>query len=141
MSRDILDIRIALEDQAAVARGIESAVAGLDCGGGLAQTGVAMLLIQHANAFDGLVTALCEIAAAKIGRPSTKLEARDSIAMRTRSTRISNLRLRPRSRGAFSLVRPAWASTWRRKSFRELVTASEANRRAPNGEGGVKEAE
>ena len=37
-------------------------------------------------------------------------------------------------------VRPAWASTWRWKSFRELVTASEANRRASDREAGVKEA-
>jgi hypothetical protein len=39
-----------------------------------------------------------------------------------------------------ALVRPAWASTWRWKSSRELVTASEANRRASDREGGVKEA-
>jgi hypothetical protein len=37
-------------------------------------------------------------------------------------------------------VRPAWASTWRWKSSRELVTASEANHRASFREGGVKEA-
>src|SRR5208282_3095569 len=37
-------------------------------------------------------------------------------------------------------VRPAWASTWRWKSSRELVTASEANRRASFREAGVKEA-
>jgi hypothetical protein len=37
-------------------------------------------------------------------------------------------------------VRPAWASTWRWKSSRELVTASEANRRASDREAGVKEA-
>jgi hypothetical protein len=35
---------------------------------------------------------------------------------------------------------PAWASTWRWKSSRELVTASEANRRASFREAGVKEA-
>jgi hypothetical protein len=69
MSRDILDIRIELEDQAAVARGIESAVAGLDCGSESAKTGVAMLLIQHATALDGLVTALCEIDSAE-ARPA-----------------------------------------------------------------------
>ncbi len=61
MSRDILDIRLALENQTAVARGIESAVAGLDCGGELVKHGVCMLLDQHADALDGLVTALCEI--------------------------------------------------------------------------------
>ena len=38
------------------------------------------------------------------------------------------------------LVRPAWALTWRWKSSRELVTASEANRRASDREDGVKEA-
>jgi hypothetical protein len=38
------------------------------------------------------------------------------------------------------LVRPAWASTWRWKSSRELVTASEVNRRASGREDGVKEA-
>jgi hypothetical protein len=37
-------------------------------------------------------------------------------------------------------VRPAWASTWRWKSSRELVTASEVNRRASIREEGVKEA-
>ena len=37
-------------------------------------------------------------------------------------------------------MRPAWASTWRWKSSRELVTASEANRRASDREDGVKEA-
>jgi hypothetical protein len=37
-------------------------------------------------------------------------------------------------------VRPAWASTWRWKPSRELVTASEANRRASDREDGVKEA-
>ena len=37
-------------------------------------------------------------------------------------------------------VRPAWASTWRWKSSRELVTASEVNRRALDREDGVKEA-
>jgi hypothetical protein len=61
MSRDILDIRTALENQAAVARGIESAVGGLSCNGPPAQNGVQMLLMQHADALDGLVTALCEI--------------------------------------------------------------------------------
>jgi hypothetical protein len=57
----IIDIRLALENQGRFARGIESAVAGLDCGGGLAQNGCQMLLMQHANALDDLVTALCEI--------------------------------------------------------------------------------
>jgi hypothetical protein len=38
------------------------------------------------------------------------------------------------------LVRPAWASTRRWKSSRELVTASEVNRRASDREAGVKEA-
>ena len=42
--------------------------------------------------------------------------------------------------GPFFLVRPAWALTWRWKSSRELVTASEANRRASDREAGVKEA-
>src|SRR5450759_3874373 len=42
-------------------------------------------------------------------------------------------------RGSFH-VRPAWASTWRWESSRELVTASEANRRASFREAGVKEA-
>jgi hypothetical protein len=37
-------------------------------------------------------------------------------------------------------VRPAWASTWRWESSRELVTASEVNRRALGREDGVKEA-
>jgi hypothetical protein len=37
-------------------------------------------------------------------------------------------------------VRSAWALTWRCKSFRELVVANEANRRAPYREDGVKEA-
>ena len=37
-------------------------------------------------------------------------------------------------------VCPAWALTRRWKSSRELVTASEANRRASDGEAGVKEA-
>src|SRR5260370_13027113 len=37
-------------------------------------------------------------------------------------------------------VCPAWALTWRWKSSRELVTASEANRRASDREAGVKEA-
>jgi hypothetical protein len=37
-------------------------------------------------------------------------------------------------------VRPAWASTWRWKSSRELVTAGEATRRASDREAGVKEA-
>src|ERR1035437_10956127 len=41
---------------------------------------------------------------------------------------------------SFCLVRPAWASTWRWKSSRELVTVSEANRRASDREAGVKEA-
>jgi hypothetical protein len=46
-----------------------------------------------------------------------------------------------RPKGAVSLfVRPAWASTWRWKSSRELVTASEAHRRASDREAGVKEA-
>jgi len=45
----------------------------------------------------------------------------------------------PRER-ALLLVRPAWASTWRWKSSRELVTVSEANRRASDREDGVKEA-
>ena len=38
------------------------------------------------------------------------------------------------------LVRPAWALTWRWKSSRELVTASEAIRRALDREDSVKEA-
>ena len=38
------------------------------------------------------------------------------------------------------MVRPAWALTWRWKSSRELVTASEVNRRASDREDGVKEA-
>src|ERR1035437_3052605 len=38
------------------------------------------------------------------------------------------------------IVRPAWASTWRWKSSRERVIASEANRRASFREAGVKEA-
>jgi hypothetical protein len=59
--RAIIDIRIALENQAAVARGIESAVAGLDCGSELAKNGCQMLLDQHADALDDLVTALCDI--------------------------------------------------------------------------------
>jgi len=37
-------------------------------------------------------------------------------------------------------VRPAWASTWRWKSSRKLITASEASRRASIREDGVKEA-
>jgi hypothetical protein len=59
--RAIIDIRIALENQAAVARGIESAVAGLDYGSELAKNGCQMLLDQHADALDDLVTALCDI--------------------------------------------------------------------------------
>jgi len=39
-----------------------------------------------------------------------------------------------------SLVRPAWALTWRWESSPELITASEANRRASDREDGVKEA-
>ena len=41
---------------------------------------------------------------------------------------------------ALVVVRPAWALTWRCKSSRELVTASEVNRRASDREDGVKEA-
>jgi hypothetical protein len=44
------------------------------------------------------------------------------------------------SRSALFYVRPAWASTWRWESCRELVIASEANRRASFREAGVKEA-
>jgi len=40
----------------------------------------------------------------------------------------------------FLFVRPARALTWRWKSCRELVTASEVNRRASAREDGVKEA-
>ena len=36
-------------------------------------------------------------------------------------------------------MRPAWALTWRWEASRELVTASEANRRASDREAGVKE--
>ena len=43
-------------------------------------------------------------------------------------------------RGGLSVVRPAWASTWRWKSSRERVIASEANRRASFREASVKEA-
>jgi hypothetical protein len=43
--------------------------------------------------------------------------------------------------GGLFHVRPAWASTWRWESSRELVIASEANRRASFREAGVKEAE
>jgi hypothetical protein len=42
---------------------------------------------------------------------------------------------------AICLVRPAWALTWWWKSSRELVTASEVNRRALDREASVKEAE
>jgi len=42
--------------------------------------------------------------------------------------------------GGLFHVRPAWALTWRWESFRELVIASEANRRASFREAGVKEA-
>ena len=42
--------------------------------------------------------------------------------------------------GGLFHVRPAWASTWRWESSRELVTASEASRRASFREAGVKEA-
>ena len=42
--------------------------------------------------------------------------------------------------GGLFHVRPAWASTWRWESSRELVIASEANRRASFREAGVKEA-
>jgi hypothetical protein len=41
---------------------------------------------------------------------------------------------------AIQYVRPAWALTWRWKSSRELVTASEGKRRASSREDGVKEA-
>ncbi len=48
-------------------------------------------------------------------------------------------RHRPRRR-TIQYVRPAWALTWRWKSSRELVTASEGNRRVSDREAGVKEA-
>ena len=47
---------------------------------------------------------------------------------------------RPPARPLSFFVRPAWASTWRWKSSRKLVTASEVNRRAWDREAGVKEA-
>jgi len=44
------------------------------------------------------------------------------------------------AKAAIQYVRPAWALTWRWKSSRELVTASEVKRRASDREAGVKEA-
>src|SRR3979411_1012477 len=58
------------------------------------------------------------------------------IALRCVATKAKGPALLP----GLSDVRPAWASTWRWKSSRELVTASEANRRASDREAGVKEA-
>ena len=54
----------------------------------------------------------------------------------------ATIRIREKAGGDAGLfrVRPAWASTWRWKSSRELVIASEANRRASFREAGVKEA-
>jgi len=46
----------------------------------------------------------------------------------------------PRLERGIQYVRPAWALTWRWKSSRELVTASEGKRRASSREDGVKEA-
>jgi hypothetical protein len=62
--RTLFDIRIALENQAAVARGIESAVAGLSCNGESSKNGCQMLLMQHAEALQGLVDELCKVGAA-----------------------------------------------------------------------------
>jgi len=52
---------------------------------------------------------------------------------------ISEGRSAPKRTG-LSFVRPAWASTRRWKSSRKQVTATEANRRAPDREADVKEA-
>ena len=42
-------------------------------------------------------------------------------------------------RGSAPVVRPAWALSWRCKSSRELVTATEANRKASAREGALEE--
>jgi hypothetical protein len=64
MKNEIFDIRIALENQAAIARGIESAVAGLSCNGEGAKNGCQMMLLQHADILQGLVERLCKVRAA-----------------------------------------------------------------------------
>jgi hypothetical protein len=66
IANEIFDIRKELEDQASIARGIESAAAGLSCNDERAKNGCQMLLLQHAAALQELVERLCQINAERI---------------------------------------------------------------------------